>query len=286
MKCCIVIDLLPGYIDGLNSEETNEEIEKHLDGCTSCRTIYRQMSAEIPNELPAEKRDIDFLKKLRKRIRRKYAVVALSTCVVLIGSTVFLKNYNIPVPYDPDCMTTELYEIAYVPNHLGLNEWQYQGPADTPISSATDTANRNSSEPSGSVMAENPNSEETLTKEQIRFVLSMSQEKQKSLKINNFISKGRTIRRDGRTIRIVYYCYTKTMWNNLFPNDGSFVNSLISEGDVFEETFYRNANTDYQPKFREIYYLPMGNMNKLESLSDEEFDAQREKAALVWSGVI
>ena len=33
MKCCIVIDLLPGYIDGMTSEETNEEIEKHLNGC-------------------------------------------------------------------------------------------------------------------------------------------------------------------------------------------------------------------------------------------------------------
>ena len=32
MKCCIVIDLLPGYIDGLTSEETNEEI-----GRASCR---------------------------------------------------------------------------------------------------------------------------------------------------------------------------------------------------------------------------------------------------------
>ena len=27
MKCCIVKDLLPGYIDGLTSEETNEEVE-------------------------------------------------------------------------------------------------------------------------------------------------------------------------------------------------------------------------------------------------------------------
>lgn len=27
MKCCIATDLLPGYIDGLTSPETNEEIE-------------------------------------------------------------------------------------------------------------------------------------------------------------------------------------------------------------------------------------------------------------------
>ena len=37
---------------------------------------------------------------------------------------------------------------------------------------------------------------------------------------------------------------------------------------------------------REIYYLPMRNMDRLGRLSDEEFDALREKATLVWSGVI
>ena len=49
MKCCIVTDLLPGYIDGLTSPETNEEIEKHLESCDTCNTIYRQMTAVIPS---------------------------------------------------------------------------------------------------------------------------------------------------------------------------------------------------------------------------------------------
>ena len=35
MKCCIVRDLLPGYIDGLTSSETNEEIERHLEECAA-----------------------------------------------------------------------------------------------------------------------------------------------------------------------------------------------------------------------------------------------------------
>ena len=46
MKCCIATDLLPGYIDGLTSPETNEEIEKHLESCDACNTIYRQMTAD------------------------------------------------------------------------------------------------------------------------------------------------------------------------------------------------------------------------------------------------
>lgn len=270
MKCCIVRDLLPGYIDGLTSSETNEEIERHLEECAACKTVYRQMTAMIPSELPTTNRDIDFLKKLKERIHQKYMTVALITCTVLIGSTVFLKNYQLPIAYDPDYMTTELYEIAYVPNQFGLREWQYKGSSDA-------------QEPDAQEAKENGDDE---TMEMIRFVLNMPLEKQKSLKINNFISTGKTIQRNGKTVRVVYYCYTRTLWNSLFPDQDSFLNLSVSEGNVFEENFYRNPNTDYQPMQREIYYLPMSGLNRLDSLSDEEFDAQKKHAKLVWSGVL
>ena len=39
MKCYIVKDLLPGYIDGLTCEETNAEIREHLKGCQDCRRV-------------------------------------------------------------------------------------------------------------------------------------------------------------------------------------------------------------------------------------------------------
>ena len=122
--------------------------------------------------------------------------------------------------------------------------------------------------------------------EKIRFVLNLPIEKQKDLKINNFTSRSRTIQRDGKTVRIVYYCYTRTLWNSLFNDDSQALNSLVNEGDIYEESFGRNANADYQPIMREIYYLPMRNLDKLNRLSDEEFDAQKEAARLVWSGVI
>lgn len=77
MKCCIVKDLLPGYIDGLTSEETNMEIKEHLESCADCRTIYEQMSAELPSELTPEEKDIDFLKKWKRRIWQGYAAAAI-----------------------------------------------------------------------------------------------------------------------------------------------------------------------------------------------------------------
>lgn len=42
MKCCIVKDLLPGYIDGLTSEETNEEMKII---CNHSRLLQKSISA-------------------------------------------------------------------------------------------------------------------------------------------------------------------------------------------------------------------------------------------------
>ena len=64
MKCYIVRDLLPRYLDGLTGEEATGEIKAHLDTCEDCRTIYEQMAADIPQELSPKEKKIDFFKKL------------------------------------------------------------------------------------------------------------------------------------------------------------------------------------------------------------------------------
>ena len=44
LRCEIVQDLLPSYVDGLTSDETNEAIKDHLADCVSCRDMYRLTS--------------------------------------------------------------------------------------------------------------------------------------------------------------------------------------------------------------------------------------------------
>ena len=39
MKCYVVKDLLPYYIDGLSSEEVNAEIKEHLESCADCGRV-------------------------------------------------------------------------------------------------------------------------------------------------------------------------------------------------------------------------------------------------------
>ena len=48
MKCEIIRDLLPLYIENLCSEESCREVEAHLAACGRCRAEYRNMTAEVP----------------------------------------------------------------------------------------------------------------------------------------------------------------------------------------------------------------------------------------------
>ena len=75
MKCEMIRDLLPLYIDGLTSEASNQEIEKHLKTCKECRNYYQEMTGELPDPAPMsqeEIRDVELMKKIRKKGRKKF----------------------------------------------------------------------------------------------------------------------------------------------------------------------------------------------------------------------
>lgn len=86
MKCDIVKDLLPLYIEGLTSKDSNEEIEQHLESCEECRTFYQEMSGEIEEKLSVstDVQELDYLKKVRKKNKRSIAITAGSVAVILL----------------------------------------------------------------------------------------------------------------------------------------------------------------------------------------------------------
>lgn len=88
LRCEIVQDLLPSYVDGLTSDETNEAIKDHLADCVSCRDMYErmkadEMSAEENSEvMEKEKKEINFLKRIKQKHR-------LNLMLVVVILTVF-----------------------------------------------------------------------------------------------------------------------------------------------------------------------------------------------------
>lgn len=263
MKCCLVRDLLPNYIDGLTGEEAGEEIRKHLEECGDCRAVYERMSAVIREEVPEEDRNIDFLKDLRTRLRRRYTLFALGGCICLVGLLAglvcFARHHRIPIPYEPACMTTEIYRAAPIVNEYGNAQWLDLDALDFEDSKAVIEGEK-----------------ETI--DLVRLRLS------ESVGSDDMVSRGRTIWRDGEPVRVIYYCYTRTLWNEWFPRDGVFMDRACGTGEIYEGMELYRAG--YEAQKREIYYLPMGDLERLDQLSDEAFDARREDAVLVWKGVI
>lgn len=78
LKCCIVQDVLPNYIEKLTSYDTNQAVQEHLNTCAGCKNMYDQMVADISTPVSAPKIELKFLKKV-KRTR----LLAAALCIVL-----------------------------------------------------------------------------------------------------------------------------------------------------------------------------------------------------------
>lgn len=115
MKCNIIRDLLPLYCDKLTSEDSNEEIEKHLRDCEECNAVYESMNNKEDIIIPADK-DIKPLKKIKKRITLKVIATILGTLAVLTLVFVFVFVGVIPISseklsYDVNAREVKRYTV-------------------------------------------------------------------------------------------------------------------------------------------------------------------------------
>ena len=104
LPCAIVEDLLPAYVEGLTSEETTAAVEAHLASCPACAAKRAAMGAEegpSPEEAEETAREVDYLKKVRRRSRRRVAAAILCTVLVLLLGFA-AKIFVIGEPLDPD----------------------------------------------------------------------------------------------------------------------------------------------------------------------------------------
>ncbi|MCQ2561514.1 MAG: DUF4825 domain-containing protein [Clostridia bacterium] len=105
LSCQVVRDLLPIYIDGLTSDETNAVLENHLESCPECRSILEAMQSgesADPDGSDTEKdvKEIDYLKKNRK-IFKNSVIAAVIAALVLSCGFFGYRKYGVerPVPY-------------------------------------------------------------------------------------------------------------------------------------------------------------------------------------------
>lgn len=259
MKCYVIKDLLPNYIDDLNSEETNAVIEEHLKTCNDCRRVYQKMSNGDTCEVEEQEKGIEFLKKLKKRLRHRTRSIALLTCIILCSFFLFLKYWQVPLPFDSERMGVKIFQVVPITDREGNISWEDVDNLDFSTSQAV-------------IEGEHE-------------VLDLIQIYYQQIFCASQRTCARTINRDGEAVRIIYYCYVESLWDHLFfkagPGDRIY-------GRTYDSSLYGNQyqSPDYKPQMREVYYLPVKNIERLTELSDEDFDAQKERATLIWKGVI
>lgn len=97
MKCYLVEDLLPNYVDGACSEQTEREIREHLESCAHCREIVSQMKTNMEDVLLEEEQEVSIepMKKVRRRLRRNKAfIITLSVLLLVVLALVSVLTYG------------------------------------------------------------------------------------------------------------------------------------------------------------------------------------------------
>ena len=121
LTCAVVRDLLPSYLEGLTSEETNTAVENHLafcHGCTACRNAMAVPEAAAEEQA----KEVDYLKTVKKKNRRRVAVAVLCT-ILLFAAGIALDLFVIGDPITRDGISWSVQEDGGALNVHVFSTW-------------------------------------------------------------------------------------------------------------------------------------------------------------------
>lgn len=92
LPCEIIQDLLPSYLDNLTSDVTNDAIHEHMKTCDNCKETLKCMKEPDITTEPddIDKKEIDFLKKTRRKNLRSILLTACSILGLVFFSVFFM----------------------------------------------------------------------------------------------------------------------------------------------------------------------------------------------------
>ena len=85
LSCAVVRDLLPSYVEGLTSDETNTAVERHLSACPDCAARRDAMAAPENAEAAEQRREVDYLKTVRRKSGRRVVIAILCTMLLILA---------------------------------------------------------------------------------------------------------------------------------------------------------------------------------------------------------
>ena len=98
LTCGVVRDLLPSYVEGLTSPESNTAVERHLSGCPDCAQLRVALTGAPEQATPEDAKEVDYLKKVKRRgWRRVAAAVAVTVLLFAVGIATKLFVIGTPI---------------------------------------------------------------------------------------------------------------------------------------------------------------------------------------------
>ena len=118
LKCNLVEDLMPLYIDDLVSDDTKKDIEAHLSECETCRSMCEELKKDINldireninlNQEESEKLKTDTLNSINKYLNKIKYIFIIFSISVAVGISLLDGGFLSTIPW-----------IIIIPFVLGL----------------------------------------------------------------------------------------------------------------------------------------------------------------------
>ena len=118
LKCSIVEDLMPLYIEDLLNEETKKDIELHLDECEDCKEVYDELKKGVNLEYEKnmdlkedeyEELKTDTLNSIKNYLNKIKYILIIFSMAVSIGISILGNGFLSTIPW-----------IIIIPFVLGL----------------------------------------------------------------------------------------------------------------------------------------------------------------------
>lgn len=125
LNCHIVKDLLPNYIDGLLSKETEQEVQQHLHSCSDCQSLYNQMKIPLEPVVNQDEKEVDYLKKIKIKSQRvfKYSAISIAVIAVALVSSIYVIALGLPLKSADLTYTASITEAKGCTTRIESRKW-------------------------------------------------------------------------------------------------------------------------------------------------------------------
>ena len=114
LSCNIVKDLLPSYIDGICSEDSQKLVEQHLQECADCRAFVDMLRESEVAERQREAKQIACTKKIKRHVNARLFGWCALLAAVGAGLWMYRDNYGVLSVYYMAALPLLLADVHFL----------------------------------------------------------------------------------------------------------------------------------------------------------------------------